>query len=88
MSNEPGLQLRYKRGKEKSAVIDDSKKGKAVKIAKSKISLVGIHQKRGLTFARIERKTPVFQSNQGSLCGLHSSRYQQGEDDQMARSSA
>ena len=34
--------------------------------------------RRGLTFARIERKTPVlrpaFQSNRSSLCGLHRSR--------------
>ena len=40
---------------------------------------MGIHRKeRGLTFARIQRKTPVLrpalQSNQSSLCGLHRSR--------------
>ena len=40
---------------------------------------MGIHQKEGgLTFARIERKTPVLrpalQSKQSSLCGLHRSR--------------
>ena len=36
----------------------------------------------GLTFARIERKTPVLrpalQLNQSSLCGLHRSKYQGG----------
>ena len=41
-------------------------------------SLVGIHwEEGGLTFARIERKTPVLrpalQSKQSSLCGLHRS---------------
>ena len=39
---------------------------------------MGIHREQGdLTFARIERKTPVlgpaFQSKQSSLCGLHRS---------------
>ena len=39
---------------------------------------MGIHQEEGgLTFAQIERKTPVFrpalQSKQSSLCGLHCS---------------
>ena len=41
------------------------------------VSLVGIHQEGGLTFAQIERKTPVLrpaiQSKQSSLCGLHRS---------------
>ena len=42
-------------------------------------SLVEIHREEGgLTFARIERKTPVLrpalQSKQSSLCGLHRSR--------------
>ena len=36
---------------------------------------MGIHREEGLTFARIERKTPVLrpalQSKQSSLCGLH-----------------
>ena len=40
-----------------------------------KISLVGIQKEEGLSFARIERKTPVLrpvlQSKQSSLCGLH-----------------
>ena len=44
---------------------------------------MGIHQERGLTFARIERKTPilrpVLQSYQSSWCGLHCSR-DQGEE--------
>ena len=40
------------------------------------VSLVGTHrEERGLTFAQIERKTPVLkpplQSNQSSLCSLH-----------------
>ena len=44
-----------------------------------KVTLVGVHREEGgVTFARIERKTPVFrpalQSNQSSLCGLHRSR--------------
>ena len=45
-----------------------------------KISLVRIHsEKRGLAFARIDRKTPLlrpeFQSNQSSfLCSFHGSR--------------
>ena len=38
---------------------------------------MGIHREGGLTFARIERKTPVLrpvlQSKQSSLCGLHRS---------------
>ena len=35
---------------------------------------MGIHRDEGgLTFARIERKTPVLQSKQSSLCGLHHS---------------
>ena len=45
---------------------------------------MGIHRKeRGLTFARIERKTPILrpalQSKQSSLCGLHHSGNQGGE---------
>ena len=45
---------------------------------------MGIHrEERGLTFARIERKTPVLrpalQLNQGSLCSLHSGGDQGGE---------
>ena len=56
------------------------------------VSLVEIYSEEGgLTFARIERKTPVLrpalQSKQSSLCGLHCSR-DRGEEDQMARSSA
>ena len=44
---------------------------------------MGIHwEEGGLTFARIERKTPVLrpaiQSKQSSLCGLHRSRDQEG----------
>ena len=47
------------------------------------VSLMGIHcEEGGLTFARIERKTPVLrpalQSKQSSLCGLHRSRDQGG----------
>ena len=38
---------------------------------------MGIHEEGGLTFARIERKTPVLtpalQSKQSSLCCLHRS---------------
>ena len=44
---------------------------------------MGIHwEEGGLTFARIERKTPVLrpalQSKQSSLCGLHCSGYRGG----------
>ena len=44
---------------------------------------MGIHREEGgLTFARIERKTPVLrpalQSKQSSLCGLHRSRNREG----------
>ena len=44
---------------------------------------MGIHQEKGsLTFARIERKTPVLrlalQLKQSSLCGLHRSGDQRG----------
>ena len=47
------------------------------------VSLVGIHREEaGLTFARIERKTPVLrpalQSKQSSLCGLHRSKERGG----------
>ena len=42
------------------------------------VILVGIHRKGGLTFARIERKTPAHQSNHSLLCSLHSSRDQGG----------
>ena len=42
-----------------------------------------IEKKRGLTFARIKRKTPILrpalQSNQSSLCDLHRSRDRGGE---------
>ena len=44
---------------------------------------MGIQLEGGLTFARIERKTPVLrpalQSKQSSLCGLHRSGDRGGE---------
>ena len=48
------------------------------------ISLMGIHREEGgLTFARIERITPVLrpalQSKQSSLCGLHRSKDRGGQ---------
>ena len=71
--------------KGKSAVEGDPKKGGSgiemeagveLEEVGLEVSLVGIHcEERGLTFARIERKTPVLrpalQSNQSSLCSLH-----------------
>ena len=49
---------------------------------------MGFHRKEiGLTFARIERKTPVLrpalQSNQSSLCSIDSSRDRGGPNDQV-----
>ena len=49
-------------------------------------------EERGLTFTEIEKKTtvlrPVLQSNQSSLCSLHSRRRGVREEDQIARSTA
>ena len=51
---------------------------------------MGIDLEGHLTFARVERKTPVFrpalQSKQSSLCNLHCSS-DRGKEDQMAKSS-
>ena len=52
---------------------------------------MGIHREVGLTFAPIERKTPVLRPaielKQRSLCSLHSSWDRKGRG-QMTRSSA
>ena len=62
--------------KEKSVVEDDPKKNWSGIDMKARVeyeevglevSLMGIHQKGGLTFTRIERKTPALQSKQGLL---------------------
>ena len=87
--------------KGKSAVEGDLKKGWSgieteAGVEKEQVvlevSLMAIHrEKRGRTFARIERKTPVLrsalQSKQYSLCGLHCSK-DRGDEGQTARSSA
>ena len=72
-----------KGGPNKSRSSIEAERGVDQEETRMKISLMGINRKEGLTFARIDRKTPVLrpilQLNQGSLCVFRNNWYRGGE---------